>query len=57
MQKAVGGLIEIYHYDITGRDWVMNEEGLILDLPLNPWALEQGVEVYGNIIEIHGILD
>ena len=55
MQKVVDGLIDIYHHQ--GRDWVVNDEGLLLDLPLNPWALEQGLQIAGNIIEVHGVLE
>lgn len=56
MQKTVGGLIDIYYHQETGRDWIINDEGLLDELPLNAWALHQGLEVAGTIIEIHGVL-
>ncbi len=55
MQKIVGGLIDIYYHQ--GRDWIVNDEGLLLGLPLNPWALNQGLEIAGTIIEVHGVLE
>lgn len=57
LQKHVGGYIDIYHHKPTGRDWVLNDEGLLLGMPLNPFAWEQGVQLVGTIIEIHGCLD
>jgi Domain of unknown function (DUF3846) len=42
LQDAVGGLIEIIHlYDASGNDFAtayVNEEGRLLDLPLNPFG-------------------
>ena len=52
LQKLVGGLIEVIHIidhkkaeegDFTsGKDLVINEEGLLLDLPVNPWSRNLG---------------
>ncbi len=54
LQKEVSGLIDIYEHN--GRDLVVNDEGLLLGLPLNQWASEQGLNLAGTIIEIHGKL-
>lgn len=54
LQKLVDGYIEVYHH--KGRDLVINEEGLLIGLPLNPWAFSQGLELVGNVIEIEGVL-
>lgn len=53
LQKIVDGYIEVVHVD--GRDWVVNEEGLLHGLPLNP-ASPKGFHLVGNIVEIHGRL-
>lgn len=57
MQKIVDGYIDIYYHERTKRDWIVNDKGLLLELPLNPWALAQGLQIAGNIIEIHGVLE
>ena len=54
LQDLVGGLIEIYKHE--GRHLIFNEEGSLLNLPLNPFAVSQGLYLVGNIIEVHGIL-
>ena len=54
LQKLVGGLIEVYHH--KGKDLVLNEEGLLLGLPLNPWARGKGLPIVGTIVEVDGIL-
>lgn len=54
MQDIVGGLIDIYHHN--GRDLVVNDEGILLGLPLNPWAKKQKLNLFGSIIEVHGVL-
>ena len=73
LQKLVGGLIEVvfivpYSDEIkgdfsNGKDLVINEEGLILDLPCNPWSSFVGKgsiwrdQVFrGDIILIEGVL-
>jgi hypothetical protein len=56
LQKQVDGLIDIYHHEPTGRDWIVNDEGILLDLPMNRWAYDQGLGLCGTIVEIHGIL-
>lgn len=55
LQEIVGGYIEIVHW--KGKDLVINEEGLLLGLPINQWALAQGLNLVGNIVEIDGLLD
>lgn len=55
LQEKVGGLIDIYHHN--GRDWVLNDEGILLYLPLNIFAFENGLKLFGTIVEVHGILD
>ena len=54
LQDLVGGLIEIYNHE--GKDLIFNEEGSLLNLPLNPFAVSQGLYLVGNIIEVHGVL-
>lgn len=54
-QKIVGGWIDIYHE--KGRDLVFNDEALLLNLPLNYWAMEKGIPLRGSIVEVHGTLD
>jgi hypothetical protein len=56
LQNLVGGLIDIYHHEPTGRDWVLNDEGLLDGLPLNNFARAQGLDIAGTIVEIHGQL-
>jgi hypothetical protein len=48
LQKLVGGLIEVIHIvklgthphsiGLEGNDLIINEEGNLLDLPINPWS-------------------
>jgi len=54
LQEQVGGYIDIYHHQ--GRDWVINDEGLLLKLPGNLFAIEHGLNICGTIVEIHGRL-
>lgn len=61
LQKLVDGYIEIIH--INGNDIVLNEEGRLLKLPINPSSYEIGKnsiwenEIFrGNIIVIEGRL-
>lgn len=73
LQKLVGGLIEVIHIldlekaekgDLaSGQDLVINEEGLLLNLPSNPWSQLLGFnsiwedQVFrGDIILIDGRL-
>jgi len=56
LQREVGGYIDIWHNEKTGRDWVINDEGILLGLPLNKFALEQNLGLCGTIIEVHGVL-
>lgn len=58
LREVVAGPIDVYHHEPTGRDWVINDEGLLLGLPLNPFSTcYHDLEICGTIIEIHGILD
>ncbi len=50
----VGGLIDVCHID--GKDIVVNDEGLLLNMPLNPWAKAQDMYLVGTIIECEGRL-
>lgn len=54
LQDLVGGYIEVYHHE--GRNWVVNEEGLLEGLPFNPFAMKHGLNLAGSIVEIHGVL-
>jgi len=73
LQKLVGGYIEIIHIinlvdslkgnELAGKDLVINEEGLILDLPINSWSYHvtknsvwQNTMFRGDIILIEGRL-
>lgn len=69
LQKIVDGLIEIVHIikfqneNPIGNDLIMNEEGLLIDLPINPFSLEiahnsiwEGQLFRGDLILIDGIL-
>ncbi len=57
LQKLVGGYIDIYHHRPDGRDWVINDEGILELLPLNPFGLQRELMLCGTIVEIHGRLD
>jgi Domain of unknown function (DUF3846) len=73
LQKLVGGYIEIIHLVdiieslksncISEKDLVINEEGLLLDLPINPWSSHVAIntiwqfeEFRGDIILVEGRL-
>ena len=73
LQKLVGGYIEVIHIvdlikslkgdPLAGKDLVINEEGRLLALPVNPWSREVAInsewqyeEFRGNIILIEGRL-
>ena len=74
LQAIVGGLIQVvYLLDNLdeqkeefgkGNDLIVNEEGLLLDLPKNPWSRFLTLdtrwenEIFrGDIVLIHGMLD
>lgn len=61
LQKLVDGYIEIIH--INGNDVILNEEGRLINLPINPSSYEIGANspwkdeiFYGNIIVVEGRL-
>lgn len=54
LKKLVGGWIDIYNHE--GNDVVLNDEGLLLELPLNPWAHRKGLTLAGNLVVIDGKL-
>lgn len=73
LQKMVGGLIEVIFLvklsdqlkgDFTkGNDLILNEEGRLLDLPINPWSqlaalntIWEAEEFRGDIVLIDGRL-
>lgn len=68
LQKLVGGLIEIvYLYkegeDEKGNDLVINEEGLLLELPANPFSFFVAKKTrwerqifFGDIVLVEGTL-
>lgn len=68
LQKLVGGYIEIIHIVTEanrelGNDLVINEEGILFDLPVNPWSqyITRGTIwatqiLRGDIIMIEGCL-
>lgn len=55
LQILVGGMIDIYEHE--GNDLVFNDEGYIVECPLNSWAISQGLQLYGTIVKVDGILD
>lgn len=54
LQDLVGGYIEVYLHN--GRHLIFNEDGLTLELPRNPFAVDNGFFIVGSIIEVHGKL-
>lgn len=70
LQKLVGGFVEVIYliksgeeYLNNGKDLVLNEEGLLFDLPVNPWSakIAQGTiweheEFRGDLVLINGKL-
>ena len=49
LQRAVGGLIEVVH--LQSSIMIVNQEGLILDLPLNPMASNiAGMPILGDVV-------
>lgn len=73
LQRIVDGLIEVVYIVPlldqlrgnfeNGKDLVINEEGLLLDLPVNPWSQEVGLnsiweaqEFRGDIVLVDGRL-
>ena len=73
LQNLVGGYIEVIHIiDLVaslkdtkpkGKDLVINEEGKLLNLPVNPWSqhvalnsIWQSEQFRGNIILVEGKL-
>jgi hypothetical protein len=55
LQKLVGGLIELVVMD-DGTELIVNEEGIMLDLPLNKWALANNLILGGTVVKLHGKL-
>lgn len=50
LQDAVGGLIQPAQV-APGFELYVNEEGILLDLPINPWvALMTGLPLRGNAV-------
>ncbi len=73
LQKIVGGLIEVIHIvpfldqirgDFSkGKDLILNEEGRLLHLPINPWSQLIGLnsiwedeEFRGDLVLVDGRL-
>lgn len=73
IQDMIGGYIEVIHIlDFEkslkgnfkdGKDLIINEEGFLLDLPINPWSAKVGLnsiwkdeEFRGNMVLIDGRL-
>lgn len=61
LQKLVGGYIEVIN--INGKDLILNEEGIILELPMNPWSqyltfktVWEGQWFCGDLVLIDGVL-
>ena len=52
LQKLVGGLIELIQTKEHG-DLIINEEGLLFDLPLNKWASENWMNLCGTVVKLH----
>ncbi len=74
LQEAVGGIIEVVYLLNNldeedknfgnGKDLIINEEGLLLDLPINPFSPYvtfetrwEGEYFRGNILLINGMVD
>lgn len=70
LQGIVGGLIEVVNIttfddeESDGKDLILNEEGLLLDLPPNPWSqligfnsIWEAQTFFGDLILIDGCLD
>jgi len=52
MQKMVGGYIEFVYRHAEGKILICNEEGLLLDLPVNEQiAKKYGIHLRGDVIE------
>lgn len=73
LQKLVGGNIEIIHIvdffkslrdeNSSGNDLIINEEGRLFDLPINPWSqfvahnsIWEATQFRGDIILVDGRL-
>lgn len=54
LQEIVGGYIEVVRF--KEKDLIVNEEGLLHGLPLNYWAMQNGLNLVGTIVEINGRL-
>jgi len=51
LQTAVGGLIEVYPRKLNGHMIVCNEEGLLMDLPINElFEKYSGITLVGDIL-------
>ena len=55
LQGLVGGLIEVVYLE-DGKQLIVNEEGVLLDLPLNQTAsMLAGQPIVGNAVILEGL--
>ncbi|VVB80755.1 Uncharacterised protein [uncultured archaeon] len=63
LHALIGGLIEIIHIvpllkmddeNFIGNDLILNEVGLLLDLPINPWSSYVGMDSIWEAHEFRG---
>lgn len=54
LQEIVGGLIDIFHWD--GCDYIVNDEGILLNLPVNPYMRKLGLGLCGTVIKVEGVM-
>jgi hypothetical protein len=53
LQEAVGGYIELYHYTTPKGNrfrFVINEEGRLTNLPINPISRFVGEAIFGDVV-------
>lgn len=55
LQKQVGGYIEIVYWQ--GKEYIVDEEGLLKQKPLNHYMQEKNINLVGTVLEIHGKLE
>lgn len=57
LQNAVGGYIDVVRLP-DGTDLYVNDEGLLIDLPLNPFAaILWGIHLAGTVVVAGGVDD
>lgn len=51
LQELVGGYFDVVRY--KDKLLYVDDEGLLKNKPLNPWATERGLHLVGTIIEVN----